>query len=125
MGFEFAEGGGDAFLAFAAAGGECLDADFGSLGQGLDEYGDPDGGAAEVGVLGEVVADDGEAVGVRDDDVDDATGGERSGNLCQGAGQGSILLGIHRGSLFFLGGQALDRDCSPGRGPKCVGCGLA
>ncbi len=62
--FEFAQGGGDALLAFLAAGGECLDADFGSLRQGLDAYGDPDGGAAEVGVLGEVVADDGEAVGV-------------------------------------------------------------
>ncbi|MEW2061513.1 hypothetical protein AB0899_12185, partial [Streptomyces sp. NPDC007002] len=54
------------------------------------------------------------------DDVDDATGGERSGNLCQGAGQGSILLGIHRGSPFFLGGQALGWDGSPGRGPTYV-----
>ncbi|APS20678.1 hypothetical protein TK78_18345 [Streptomyces sp. Tue 6075] len=104
MGFEFAEGGGDALFAFPAAGGEGLDADFGPLGQGLDEYGNPDGGTAEIRMLGEVVAHDGEALGVRDGDVDDATGGERSGNLRQGAGEGSILLGIHRGSVLFLVG---------------------
>ncbi|MFD4015727.1 hypothetical protein ACFWOK_07600 [Streptomyces sindenensis] len=102
MGFEFAQGGGDALLAFLAAGGQGLDADLGALGQGLDAYGESDGGAAEVGMLGEVVADDGEAVGVGDGDVDDATGGERSGNLRQGAGEGSILLGIHREALTSL-----------------------
>ncbi|MEU3051879.1 hypothetical protein, partial [Streptomyces griseus] len=53
-------------------------------------------------------------------DVDDAGGGERSGNLRQGAGEGSILLGIHREGAFFLGGQALGWDCSPGRGPTYV-----
>ncbi|CAM5358940.1 hypothetical protein SBADM41S_02405 [Streptomyces badius] len=102
VGFEFAEGCGDALLAFFAAGGEGFDADLGPLGQGLDAYGDADGGAAEVGVLGEVVADDGEAVGVGDGDVDDAGGGERSGNLRQGAGEGSILLGIHREAVSSL-----------------------
>ncbi|MEU3149502.1 hypothetical protein, partial [Streptomyces griseus] len=53
-------------------------------------------------------------------DVDDAGGGERSGNLRQGAGEGSILLGIHREAVIFLGGQALGWDCSPGRGPTYV-----
>ncbi|OKI74685.1 hypothetical protein AMK12_34700 [Streptomyces sp. TSRI0395] len=96
-GFQFAQGGGDAFLALPAAGGECLDADLDALGQGLDADGDADGGAAEVGVLGEVVADDREAVGVRDGDVDHAGGGQWSGNLRQGARERSILLGIHRG----------------------------
>ncbi|MFD5343888.1 hypothetical protein ACFWJY_08985 [Streptomyces anulatus] len=89
-GFQFAQGGGDAVLAFPAAGGERLDADLDALGQGLDADGDTDRGAAEVGVLGEVVADDGEAVGVRDGDVDPASGRERPGNLCQGAREGSI-----------------------------------
>ncbi|GGU78115.1 hypothetical protein GCM10010498_40120 [Streptomyces cavourensis] len=57
-----------------------------------------------------MVAHDGEALGVREGDVDDAGGGERSGNLCQGAHEGSILRGIHREAVFFLGGQALVRD---------------
>ncbi|QYA94762.1 hypothetical protein KZO11_14210 [Streptomyces anulatus] len=119
-GFQFAQGGGDAFLALPAVGGECLDADFHALGERLDADGDADGGAAEVGVLGEVVADDREAVGVGDGDVDHAGGGQRSGNLRQGARERSILLGIHREGLDFLGGQALGWDCTPGRGPTYV-----
>lgn len=85
MGLQLPQGGGDEFLAFGEAGGECLDADLGALGQGLDAYGEAHGGGAEGGVLGEVVADDGEPVGVPDGDVDHATGRERPGKLCQGA----------------------------------------
>ncbi len=109
-GFEFAQAGGDQPFTFAALGGEGLDADVRASGEGLDAHGEPDGGEAEFGVLGEVVADDGEAVGVREGDVDDAPGGERPRNLRKGAGEGSILLGIHREAPDFLGGQALDRD---------------
>ncbi|MET9050046.1 hypothetical protein ABZW50_02690 [Streptomyces bacillaris] len=120
MGLQLAQGGGDELLALGEAGGERLDADFGALGQRLDAYGEADGGGAERGVLGEVVAHDGEALGVRKGDVDDAGGRERSGNLCQGAHEGSILRGIHREAVFFLGGQALVRDGCPGRGPTYV-----
>ncbi|GFN04584.1 hypothetical protein Smic_31400 [Streptomyces microflavus] len=96
MRLQLPQGGGDELLALREAGGECLDADLGALGQGLDAYGEAHGGRAQAGVLGEVVADDGEPVGVPDGDVDHATGREGAGKLCQGARERSILRGIHR-----------------------------
>lgn len=120
MGFQFAQGGGDELLALREACGEGLDADLGALGERLDAYGEAHGDRAQAGVLGEVVADDGEPVGVRDHDVDHASDRERAGKLCQGARERSILRGIHREACFFLGGQALDRDGCPGRGPTYV-----
>ncbi|WP_443080545.1 hypothetical protein [Streptomyces sp. PTD5-9] len=73
MGFEFAQGGGDAELALGEAFGEALDADPGSGGERLDVGGEPDRGEGEAAVLGEVVADDGVARGMPEVDVDDAS----------------------------------------------------
>ncbi|MFI8853232.1 hypothetical protein ACIGW3_24015 [Streptomyces sp. NPDC053499] len=74
--------------------------------------GEPDREERQLPVLGEVVADDREAVAVTELDVDDA-----------GAWRGRAkLLNSHREACFFLDGQALDRDCRPGRGPSHV-CG--
>ncbi len=73
VGFEFAQGGGDAELALGEAFGEALDADPGSGGERLDVGGEPDRGEGEAAVLGEVVADDGVARGMPEVDVDDAS----------------------------------------------------
>lgn len=71
MGFELAQGGGDAGFALGEAFGEVFDADPGSGGERLDVGGEPDRREGESAVLGEVVADDGEACGMPDVDVDD------------------------------------------------------
>ncbi|MGW5275626.1 hypothetical protein ACWEQP_24220 [Streptomyces sp. NPDC004044] len=121
MGLEFAQGGGDTGLALREAVGEEPDADLGSGGQRLDVRGKSDCGEGQLAVLGEVVADDREAAGVPGVDVRD-TGRRRGAPAYAGRGargRGN-LLGIHREAPNFLGGQALDQDWRPGRGPSHV-----
>ncbi|GAA4906032.1 hypothetical protein GCM10023237_26920 [Streptomyces coeruleoprunus] len=72
--------------------------------------GEPHRQQAQLPVLGEVVADDGEVTGVPRVDVDDTVSGGRSGNGAIGARDSAKLLNTHREAPDFLGGQALDRD---------------
>ncbi|PVC93515.1 hypothetical protein DBP12_21590 [Streptomyces sp. CS014] len=116
MGLQLTQGAGDLHLALGEAGGERLDADFRSGGQRLDVDADPDRDEGQLGVLGEVVADDGEPARVRDHDVNDAGGRDRPGNCGQGMGQGVIVLGIHREASSSLVARPSVRDCRPGRG---------
>ncbi len=74
MGFELAQGGGDAGGAFLEAGGEALDVGGGAGGERLDVAAEADGEERELLVLGEVVADHHEAGGVAGVVVDDAAG---------------------------------------------------
>ncbi|WP_442819646.1 hypothetical protein [Streptomyces sp. NBC_00841] len=97
MGFQLAQGGGDAGLAVREAFGEDLDADLRSGGQRLDVQAEPDREERELPVLGEMVADDREAAGVPGVDVHD-TGRRRGapGYAGRGVRGHANLLGIHR-----------------------------
>lgn len=104
---------------YETAAGEGLDVDARLAGQRLDVDGEPDRGEGELPMLGEMVADDREAGGVRGVDVGDAAGIQRLG-----ARGRARVLGTHREARFFLGGQALALGLQSRRGPSHVcGCG--
>src|SRR5690606_37700099 len=72
--FQLPQGGGDAGGALGEAGGQRLDVDGGAPPHGLDVAGQPDGEQGQLLVLGQVVADHREVLGVPDVVVDDAGG---------------------------------------------------
>ncbi|GHC70303.1 hypothetical protein GCM10010507_56390 [Streptomyces cinnamoneus] len=80
---------------------------------------DADRDEGEIGVLGEVIADDGEVGVVPVPDVDHS-GSRRF--RARGRVRARLRFS-HWEGCCFLDDQALDRDASPGRGPSSVwGC---
>lgn len=112
------QSGGDTRLPFGELRGEGLDADQGSVREGLDVRREADRGQGEVGMLGEVVSDDGELLGLMFVHVTNSESGAAGSVRSAGTGaRGSArVLLSHREALFFLGDQALVRDCRPGGG---------
>lgn len=113
MRLQLPQGRRDSRLALGEAGRERLDVGAGAGGQRLDVDGEPDREPGQLRVLGEMVADHREAGGVADVDMGDAPRNPGLG----ARGRARVLL-IHREGPIFLGGQALDRDCTPGEGRR-------
>ncbi|OKJ24563.1 hypothetical protein AMK23_27505 [Streptomyces sp. CB02130] len=125
MGLQLAEGAGDLHLALGEAGRERLDADLGPGRQRLDVDADPDRDEGQLGVLGEVIADDREPARVRDHGVKDAGGRDGPGNCGQGMGQGDIVLGIHREAVSSLVVRSSLGIAVPAGAVSCLGVGSA
>jgi hypothetical protein len=128
--FQFTQGGGDTGGALGEATGEGLDVDLGAPGEGLEVDAEPDREEGEFRVLGEVVADHREALGVADVVVEETAAGvgpspvrgfvgDRTGLGVRGRAR---VLGVHQEAPNFLGGQALALGLPSRRGPSHV-CG--
>lgn len=114
-GLQLPQRAGDEDLALVEVGAERGDADDRTVGQREDVGRDADRDRASA-ALHKGVGDHGEVGGEAGADVDHA------GGRCSGVGaQARVRLRLsHREGAFFLVGQALDRDASPGRGPLSV-----
>lgn len=117
---QLAQGGGDPGLALGELGREDLDADEGSGRERLDVGRQADGREGQIGMLGQMVSDHGELFVVAFVHVTNSEGGTGG----TGARARAKVLLSHREALFFLGDQALVRDCTPGGGRfmLAVGC---
>ncbi|MEU1848281.1 hypothetical protein ABZ499_03070 [Streptomyces sp. NPDC019990] len=132
VGLQFAQGGGDPGGTLGKPGGEGLDVGWGTLRQRLEVRAEPDGEERELPVLGQVIADHRETVGVAGVvvlEAADVLGRARPPLrvlVARNAGRGvrghARVLGTHREGLIFLGGQALALGLPSRRGPSHV-CG--
>jgi hypothetical protein len=124
VGLQFTQGGGDTGRALREAVGERPDVDAGAAGERLDVDGESDGQRGQLRVLGEVVADHREAVGVTGVVVDHAAraGAPARVVFARGTGLGvrvhARVLRIHREVLSSSVVRPSHWDCSPGEGRR-------